>query len=122
VILLGDKDIIYEKIEKVKYCEDIKKTQSNSTVLFSFDLKILKYTFKNSINCAVIVSNIKDLIYSSKLNAKYIIVDDSILLKSQKIAENYMFDSKILAIINCCDEIENIALKGIDGIIYKNIL
>ena len=122
MILLGDKHINYENIEKINCCEDIKKTQSNSTVLFNFDFKILKYTSKNDISCAVIISTIKELIYSSKLNPKYIIVDNNILLKSQKIAENYMFDSKILAVINSCDEIEDIALKGIDGIIYKNIL
>jgi len=122
MIILGDKHINYEKIEKIVCCEDIKSTKPNSTVLFDFDFEILKYTSKNDISCVVIISTIKELIYSSKLNAKYIVVDNNILSQSQKIAENYMFDSKILAVIDSCDDIENIALKGIDGIIYKNIL
>ena len=40
----------------------------------------------------------------------------------QKIAENYMFDSKILAIIKSNDELEEIALDEIDGVIYKELI
>ena len=33
-----------------------------------------------------------------------------------------MFDSKILAVIEESEEIEKIALDGIDGVIYKELL
>ncbi len=121
MILIGDKDIPSEAIEKINCCGDIKSTKSNSTLLFDFDFEILKYTQKNNLNSAVIVGNIKEVMYASSLDAKYIIPSENILIQAQKIADNYMFDSKILATIENSDEIEEIALKEIDGIIYKYI-
>jgi len=122
MILIGDKNIPYEDIVKINNLDDIKDTLPNSTVLFNFDIKILKYTQKNDINSAVIVDNIKDVIFASNLNARYIIPINEILVQTQKIADNYMFDSKILAVIQTDDELEKIALEEIDGIIYKSIL
>jgi len=122
MILIGDKNIPYEDIVKINKIDDIKDTLPNSTVLFNFDIKILKYTQKNDINSAVIVDNIKNVIFASNLNARYIIPINEILVQTQKIADNYMFDSKILAVIQNDDELEKIALKEIDGIIYKSIL
>jgi len=40
----------------------------------------------------------------------------------QKIAENYMFDSKIIQPIKTDDEVEEVALKGIDGVIYEIVI
>ena len=122
MILIGDKHIIYEKMEIIKSINDISKTESNSTLLFDFDIEILKYTSANDLNSAVKVSHIKDVIYSSSFGAKYIIPTNKILNQTQKLADSYMFDSKILAIIENSDEIEDMALKEIDGVIYKNIL
>jgi len=122
MILLGDEHIEFECIVKVSSIEDIKNTPPNSTVAFSFDMDILKYTNQNEINCAIKVDSIKELIYANLLNAKYIIPNKSILKDSQKIADNYMFDSKVLALINEADEIEKLALDGIDGAIYEKLL
>jgi len=120
MILIGDLNIPYENIEKIYSLQDISSTKANSTALFDFDAEILKYTQSNDINSAVIVSNIKEVIYASSLNARYIIVKNDISQTAQKIADNYMFDSKILVIINDENEIEQSAIDEIDGVIYLN--
>ncbi len=122
MILIGDPNIEYENIEKIASIEDIKQSTPNGTVLFDFDFEILKYTKLNDINSAVTVHSIKEAIYASKLSAKYIIPRINILVQVQKIADNYMFDSKILAVIENSDEIEKIAFDEIDGAIYKELL
>jgi hypothetical protein len=123
MILIGDENIKYETIEKIAHRDDISKTSPSSTVLFNFSLEILKYTQANDINSAVVVNSIKEVIYAHNLGAKYIIISrEDILLQSQKIADNYMFDSKILAVIENSEEIEKNALHEIDGIIYKTLL
>lgn len=122
MILIGDPNIAYEAIENITSIEDIKKSAPSSTVLFDFDIEILKYTNVNDIESAVIAHSIKEVIYASSLGAKYIIPRVNILIQSQKIADNYMFDSKILAVIEESEEIEKIALDEIDGVIYKAIL
>jgi len=118
MIIIGDKYIPFENISKIDIIEDIKSTKPNSTLLFNFNKDIMVYCMNNDINYAVIVKSIKESIYANNLNAKYILPPVYFLETIQKIAENYMFDSKILAIIKNEDEIENIALKQIDGVIY----
>ncbi len=77
---------------------------------------------KNNLSNAVVVSSIKEAIYCNALNSKYIICDKKLAKAIQKIADNYMFDSKVLAIIEDSEEIEKIALNEIDGVIYSNLL
>lgn len=120
MILIGDENIDYENIIKINSIEKISLTKPNSTVLFDFDFDILKYTHVNDIRSAVVVNNIKDVVYANSLDARYIIVTKDISKQSQKIADNYMFDSKILVDINSNDEIEQMAIDEIDGIIYLN--
>lgn len=122
MILIGDENIVYEKIEKISFIEDIKNTPANATVLFDFDIAILQYTQQNDIQSAVKVNSIKEVIYASNLDARYIICQDDIVKQTQKIADNYVYDSKILAIIEDASQIENLALDEIDGAIYKHIL
>ena len=70
----------------------------------------------------VYVKSIKEAIYASNFNAKYIICENELAKKLQKIADNYMYDSKILAIIDSNEELEQVAKLEIDGIIYRNLL
>jgi hypothetical protein len=64
------------------------------------------------------VNNITELVYASAFNASYCIVTQKLAKTAQKIAENYLFDTKILVHIENEDEIEEMALLGIDGVIF----
>ena len=81
-----------------------------------------KYCFENEISFAVVVNSIKEAVYSSNLNTKYIITNKELSKELQKIADNYMYDAKILAIIESSDEFEEIAKAQIDGVIFKNLI
>ena len=122
MILIGDSLIPYKSCFFINSINNIKNTKPNSILIFNFNEDLLLYCKKNNLNSAVIVKNIKEAIYSNALNSKYIICDKKISKTIQKIAENYMFDSKILAIIENNDEIEEIALNEIDGVIYSRLL
>jgi len=119
MIIIGDNSIPYsDTFTTIKSIDEIKTTPPNSVVLFEFDIDILKYTYENNISSAVLVTNIKQTIYAHNLNTTYIIVEKNLAKTIQNIAETYMFDSKILTQIKHDDEIEEIALLGIDGVIY----
>jgi len=122
VILIGDSLVAHENMFRIYHQEQIAETKANSTIIFKYNSAILKYASQNDLSYAVVVSNIKESIYANALNAKYIICAKNIVKDIQKVAENYMFDSKILAIIESNSEIEEIASYEIDGVIYKNIL
>jgi hypothetical protein len=117
VILLGDKNIKSDTLFNIKVIEDIKNTPSNSIVLFKYNLKLLKYCNENNIAFAVKIDNINELIYSNLLNARYIIVNKNLSKKAQKIADNYMYDSRIIVKIYSTNKLEWVAKNAIDGAI-----
>lgn len=122
MILIGDKLVPFEDVFLIKNIKDIENTKANSTVLFDFNEEILTYCYKNELFCAVVVNSIKEAIYCNNLNVKYIISEKELSIELQKIADNYMYDSKILAIIDSNEELEQVAKLEIDGIIYRNLL
>ena len=122
MILMGDKLIPYTDFFNISSIDDIKNTKSNSLVSFRYNENLLTYSSENELDYAVIISSIKEAIYANNLNARYIVCEKELAKDIQKIADNYMFDSKVLAVIETSDEIEEIAQNEIDGIIYKNLL
>ncbi|MEZ4694268.1 MAG: hypothetical protein R2837_09835 [Aliarcobacter sp.] len=122
MIIIGDKLVPFENFSNIKEIEDIKNTKANSILLFVYKDSLLKYCYENQLSFAVVVNDIKEAIYSNSLNAKYIISKKKLAKKLQKIADNYMYDSKILAIIDSNEELENISKNEIDGVIYRDLL
>jgi hypothetical protein len=122
LIIIGDSYIPFEDISLINSIEDIKSTKANTTVVFDFNKDLMKYCTQNGINYAVKINTITQSIYANNMNAKYILPNNELLEVVQKIAENYMFDSKILATIQSEESIENIALKSVDGVIFKRLI
>ena len=113
----------YEKFIKVKTLDDIKNTPSNSTLIFDYcesSLTLFEFCKNNNIPYGVNISSIKELIFISNLNAKYAFADNIEKAKLfQKIANEYLLDTKIIIYIKSFEEIEKIAMFGIDGVKLK---
>lgn len=120
--IIGDKIVPFKEFFKVLNIEEIKNTKPNSLLFFEFNEELLKYCFEQNLNFFVEIFSIKEGLYANNLNAKYIVCKKSLAKKMQKIADNYMFDSKILAVIKSSEELEEIALNEIDGAIYKELI
>ncbi|XPV70271.1 MAG: hypothetical protein ACNI25_06770 [Halarcobacter sp.] len=122
MILIGDKLVPFEDICFIESIENISSSKANSTLIFNYNQSLLKYCFENSLEFAVVVNSIKEAIYVNSLNGKYIISEKNLAKHIQKVADNYMFDSKNLTIIEHSDEIEQVSKDEIDGVIYTNLL
>lgn len=122
MIIIGDKLVPFEEMTYIKNLENIKDSKANSIVMFNYDEKTLKYTYENELSSAVIVTSITEAIYCNSLNAKYIISEKHLAIQIQKIADNYMYDSKNLVIIDSNEEFEHIAKDEIDGVIYRDLI
>jgi hypothetical protein len=116
MIFLGDIDLAFESLENINSYDDIVNTKSNSVVLFDYNQKLMNKCIANNINYAVEVSDINQLIFSNTLMAKYILVEESLALKAQKIADDYMYDSKIIVKINNINKLQWVASNVIDGV------
>lgn len=122
MLILGHDIIPSEKIETISFVEQIQKTPPNSTVFFQYNIDLMKYCFDNNLPYGVYVNSIKQAIFANSLGAKYIIVMSSHAKEIQDIANEYMFDSKILQVIYHESHIEDVAKHGVDGVVFENIL
>ncbi len=125
MIIFGHRFIPSKSFYHVLDIDSIKHTPPSSTIYIEFseeNLDIIQHAQSNSISMAIKVSNITELIYSSSLDAKYIAVTKKDAKEFQNIAENYLFDAKILVMIDNEKDIEEIAMLGIDGIICSNAI
>jgi hypothetical protein len=115
-----------------KYCDktfvnissisEIKNTKECDILYFVFNDELCLYAKNNQLSYMVIVKNAKELILANKLEARYILIQNAnnkILKKYMQIAQNYLFDSKIICEINSLDDINKIAKTNVDGIYLK---
>ena len=120
MLVFGFKDIKSPNFFTVSSVDDIKSSSAKDIVLlssFSAPYELAKYCQDNDIAYAVMVSSIKEAIFASNLGASFLICSCDLAKELQKIADNYLWDCKILAKVSSEDEIEELAIAGVDGAI-----
>lgn len=126
MLLFGHPLIEVEPWCKVKSIDEIKKTISNSTIVLDDIEKyanIAKHCNENSVNFACSVNSIKQAVLANALNASYILCSDKTLASEvQKVANEYLWGSKIIFIIEDESDIEQIAKLGIDGTVVGSYI
>jgi|APCry1669189101_1035198.scaffolds.fasta_scaffold00817_7 hypothetical protein len=121
MIFFGHRFLASEHFYHIESIYCISKTPSNSTIYLTFDennLDIIDHLFTHNIKFALHVKNVKELVYAHALGALYITVEKELAKNAQRVANDYLFDAKILAHIDDEDEIEELALNGVDGVIF----
>ncbi len=118
-----EKPFCNEEFIYIKTLEDIKNSPSDTTLIFDYcdsSLELYNFCKINNISYGVIVSDIKNLIFCLNLDAKYIFCDTiKNAKKFQKIVENYLYDTKIVLLVDDYNNIEKIASYNIDAIKLK---
>ena len=125
MLFFGHRFLQSPKFYHVFDIDSILTTPPSSTLYVEFEeknLDIITYMQENEISFALKVKNITEVAYAEALNASYIVVENSLAKTAQKIAENYLFDAKILTHIENDKEIEELVLLGIDGVIFPNAI
>ena len=120
MILIGHKLISSEPFCHVASIEEIAKTPPHAVILFDFEPALAAYCAEQKLVFALHVRHIKELILANALGASYFIVDKSLALHAQKIADDYLFDGKVLLLSNDENEIEFAASHAIDGILFES--
>ena len=122
MIIIGHRFVKFNPFYLIKKPENIKKTPSNSVVVFEFNeenVELCEYCHKNSILFACICDSIKDVLFANALDASYLICDKVVATKAQKLADNYMFDAKILLYSSDEADLEWVGDNEIDGILLE---
>ena len=122
IIIGGEQDInTVDETLQIMGCDCCIQPDSVSFTRFERSkLDFYKQASKEGYALAVYVSDIKELIFVCNIGVKYAVAtqDDAPIM--QRVMENYLFDTKLLAIIDEEDEIEWAAANEIDGVIFYN--
>jgi hypothetical protein len=125
VIIFGHRFIKSEMLYHVNSISSIAKTPSNSLIYITFNeenLDIINHCIDNEINFALDVHTVLELIYAENFGASYITVQADQVKDMQKIANEYLFDAKILAHITTEEDIVGLAYQGIDGVLFSHAI
>jgi len=101
---------------------NLEATPASSIVMVPFEINDIELYEKHHAILGVIVYSLKEFIIVSKCGVKYALADFALSKQLQKAADNYLYDTKVLAMIESEDEIGKIAAEGIDGVINRTIL
>lgn len=120
MIIFGHTEIDHEQFYKIGSADEIFKTPANSLLkIESFEISLLKYCQANKLRYMVTAVDIKEAIFANIFEAGYIRVSKNLAKELMPIAQNYLFDTKVIAIIDDEKEIEEMAKAGVDGVWFR---
>jgi len=125
MIIIGHRWVKNNEFCKVFSIEDIKKSHANNVVLLEpldDSHNYANYCLDNKIPYAVVVKTLDHALLANALGAKYILCEENDALMIQPIAQEYLFDTRILVLIHEEKEISKIARAGIDGVIFAEAI
>ena len=125
MIIIGHPDIPFDPLYYVDTVDEFAETPPNSTLwlgAFQEAKAVAKHCYENLIANAVMAESVNDALLANALHARYILADDVLAPKLQKIAETYLFDAKIMVPVSDENEMERVAEAGIDGVIFQTAI
>ena len=118
MLIIGHK--LLENYDFFMSNDELKENMINC---FYYDENLINKAKCKNIDFAIIIKNYDELILSNALGAKFILIEDiSLALQASKIAEFYMFDSKVLLIIDELKNLNDIYELRLDGVLLKSKL
>ena len=125
MIVIGHPWIKSQRFSKISSVEDIKSTKSDDIVVLeplADSHSTAQYCQNNGIPYAVVVNTLEDAIFANALDARYMICEEDAALMIQPIAQEYLFDTRILVLIHQDREISKMAKSGIDGVVFAEAI
>ena len=125
MIIIGHPWVESQVFRKTSSLAEIKASTSSEILLFDSLLTsqdLVQYCYKNTIAYAVEVASLKEAVFANALEAKYLLCSKAQAKEIQEMAQEYLFDTRVLVKITNEDEIDAIAKLGIDGVIFKEAI
>jgi len=125
MIIIGHPWIKCPNFYKVFSIADIQSSKNNRIVLLEplvDSNSQAQYCKDNNIAFAIVVNTLEDALFANCFGAKYIICEEDEALMIQPIAQEYLFDTKVLVLIHNEKSMNKIARSGIDGVIFPEAI
>lgn len=90
---------------------------------FEYDENLIEKALKEGVKFAILAKNEDEILFANALKAEFILLEnENLAKKASKMAEFYLFDSKVLFIIDRLKNLRNAYKIGIDGVILREII
>lgn len=125
MLLFGHRFISSASFYHVLDIDSITNTPSSSIIHIDFkeeNLDIINHALLNDVPTSIFCNSITEIIYASSFDASFIVIPKNLSQDATKLANDYLFDAKILVLIEEESEIEDLALLGVDGVIFSNAI
>jgi len=125
MIIIGHPWVDFPVFKKVFSPEEIGQQNTNEIVLLEplpESIQMARYCQEHRIAFAITVSKVRNALFANALGARYIICQQEDAMEIQPIAERYLFDTKVLVLIDDEKEIERMARFSIDGVIFPQAI
>ena len=125
MLIIGHPWVQSPKFHKVFSLEALKKSRADEIVLLQAladSHTLAQYCQDNGIAYAVETTSLDDALFANALGAKYMLCEEDIASTIQPIAQEYLFDTRILVPIENEKKIAKIAKSGIDGVIFAEAI
>lgn len=99
---------------------DIATIPASHIVWFGYNLQLLRYCYDQQIPAAVRIDEASEAVYANALGAKFVTMQLDLAKEVQKIAEHYLFDTKVIAMLD--ERLLDKAIEaGIDGVYLTRV-
>ena len=125
MIIAGHPWIPFPTFKRVFSREEIKRLGDGEIALLeplAESITLAQFCQAEGIPFSVTVNEIRNALFANALGAAYIICQQEDAMEFQPIAERYLFDTKILVLVEEEKEIERMARFSIDGVIFPEAI
>lgn len=125
MILIGHPLVTSPAFQVAESQEAVEKMAKSSLIAYvkgKNKESLWKFCDENSVKYASKAVSIKDAVLLNALGASYIICEKKQAASLQKLADDYLFDSKILLMVENEKEIEDAAGYRVDGVLFKGVI
>jgi len=125
MLIVGHPWVKSQKFHKVCSLEEIRLSQASDVVLLDTladSYALAQYCQENGIAYALKTTSIDEALFANALGAKYMVCEEAMALVIQPIAQEYLFDARILVPVENEKEMTKLAKAGIDGVIFAEAI
>lgn len=96
------------------------KQDEKSVFCFKYDESFIKLCLEKDFKFAILAQNENEILLANAIKASFILFkDESLAQKASKMAEFYLFDSKVLLLVPDLQELEKAYKLGVDGVLLE---
>ncbi len=125
MLIFGHPWVDSPRFVRVFSLEDISKTKPDDILLLEplgDSIELAKHCQKNNLKFAVTAATIKEVLLVNAIGADYVFCQHEKAIVVQKVANEYLFDMKILVLVDDERGIESVARFGIDGVVFPDAI